>query len=84
MGLASLVIGLFVGIAVFVQSCSKGLLGNVAKQEAMQTEAGAGLLLAFLAILGAAFAIGKPKVATWLFGISVGLTLLPSESLGKP
>jgi len=62
--IAALIIGVFAGILSLAQSCSLGFLGSLATSEEMSREAGWGLLMAFVAIFGAAFANGKPKVAT--------------------
>ncbi len=66
--IAALVIGLFVGIISFFQACAVGGFATLADQEKMQAEAGWGMIMAFLSILGAAFSVGQPRAATWFFG----------------
>ena len=84
MRVASLVIGLFIGIIVFGQSCTVSVLFETAEQlggvteetEAGLGEAGAGLLVAFLAVFGAAFAMGNPRLSAWLFALGAVLGVL--------
>ena len=74
--IATLVIGLFVGIVSFFQACAVSGFATVADQEKMQAEAGWGMIMAFLSILGAAFAVGQPKTASWLAGAGAAIGII--------
>jgi uncharacterized membrane protein len=76
---ATQIISLVLMVALFVQSCAITLGGsaveslstNAAERQEAEDIAGAGALGIFAAVLwlvGAAFVMSRPKVATWVYG----------------
>ena len=84
MRIAVLVIGLALGIIVFIQSCSVGLVSGVGEEVAtitgneelveeakeLGTAAGGGILMGLFAIAGAGFALKMPRTAFVLFALA--------------
>jgi hypothetical protein len=79
---AALIIGLFVAIILLVQSCAvfglSGLAARLGSTEASALgESGAvGVFVAILSIVGAAFALHEPGVATALFGVAAAFAYI--------
>ena len=81
MRIAVLIIGLVLGLALFMQSCAVAVGGSIAEdlstsaREKAENEdlaggGGIGVLAALLWLIAAAFVLAKPKVATIMFGIA--------------
>lgn len=81
MRVAALIIGIFLSIILFLQSCTIATLGIAA--ESLQSAGGAerptadpgasfGVLAALLSVLGTAFVLKLPRVAAVLFGMAFG------------
>lgn len=78
---AAQIISLVLMVALGIQSCAISVGGSVSEEfsssaaERQQAEdlsgaGGAGMLAAFLWLIGAAFVMSRPKVAMWLYGTS--------------
>jgi hypothetical protein len=58
---------LCVFVILLLQSCAVGVGGSLGKSETLSQGAAIGLMLAFMYVLGAAFASGVPLVSTVVF-----------------
>jgi hypothetical protein len=80
MRIATLVVTLFLMLAVGLQSCTLYGLSAIAGQQETGGGAAVGLLIAFLYLLGAAFVMGLPLISiicftvAGLLGLAVGAT----------
>ncbi len=78
MRIAVLVIGLCLTFIIGLQSCAVSVGGGLAKDQALAGGGSSGIVVAFLFVLGSAFALGLPRVSVGLFlvaaliGIAVG------------
>ncbi|MCB4767312.1 hypothetical protein LGR54_01730 [Ancylobacter sp. Lp-2] len=70
MRIAVLIIALSLTIIVALQSCAVGFGGNLGGREEVSAAGGAGFLVALLFALGAAFAMGYPKVSMAVFAVA--------------
>lgn len=68
MRIATLIVGLLVGVMLIFQTMVAGAFS--AEGSDTSAAAGAGLIMALLWLLGSALVIGFPKVSTALYGIS--------------
>jgi hypothetical protein len=69
MRIAVMIIALAVSIFIVLQSCAIGVGGTLLNSQSLKEGAAIGLLLAFLYVLGAAFAIGVPLISTAMFAV---------------
>jgi ABC-type multidrug transport system permease subunit len=80
MRIAVLVIALCLTMIVGLQSCALAVGGGMINDQSLAGCGAAGVVLAFLFVLGAAFAMGLPRVSLVMFalaaliGFSVGLS----------
>ncbi len=87
MRIAVLVISLCFALIVGLQSCAVYVGSSLAKDQALSGGGAVGLLLAFLFLLGSAFAIGLPRISMTVFtlaallGFGVGSTTKFSDML---
>ena len=77
MRVAVLVISLAVFVILLLQSCAVGVGGSLQASEGLKQGAAIGVLLAFIYILGAAFALGAPIVSTVAFALGA-LVAIPA------
>jgi uncharacterized membrane protein YhaH (DUF805 family) len=82
MRIAMLIIALCLTMIVGMQSCTVMMGGGLSENEDMAGGGAVGLLIALLFVLGAAFALGAPKVSMWLFGVAAGMAFLVAQSSG--
>ena len=80
MRIAVLIIGLCLTMIVGLQSCAVLLGGGMTDDQDMAGGGAIGILIAFLFVLGSAFALSLPKVSMWLFGIAAALGFLVGAS----
>lgn len=77
---ATLIISLFAMCLIFLQSCTVGVGGEMMGDESTSEEGAMGILVAFLYLVGGAFAIGVPWISlvsfsfAALFGFAVAAT----------
>jgi YD repeat-containing protein len=67
MRIAVIIIALCVFVILLLQSCAVGIGGSLGKSETLSQGAAIGVMLAFMYVLGAAFASGVPLVSTVVF-----------------
>ena len=67
MRIAVIIIALCVFVILLLQSCAVGVGGSLGNSETLRQGASIGLMLAFMYVLGAAFASGVPLVSTVVF-----------------
>lgn len=67
MRIAVLIIGLLLGLLMFIQTVLIGILGGVAEDEAMSTAGAVGFLVAIAWLVACALVIAFPLVSTILF-----------------
>jgi hypothetical protein len=77
MRIAVMIIALVVFIFITLQSCAIGVGGSLQNSESLKEGASIGVLLAFLYVLGAAFAIGVPLISTVAFAVGA-LVAIPA------
>lgn len=77
MRIAVLVIGLFLGVIVFLQACTATALSGVAESE---DSTAAGVFVPLFFVVGSAFALRHPKVSVWAFIIAAGWAFLVAAS----
>ncbi len=70
MRIAVLIISLFFVLVVGIQSCTVALGGNLFDQQNLAAAGAIGIIVAFLFILGASFALGLPKISMIMFSIA--------------
>lgn len=70
MRIAVLIISLCLVMIIGVQSCAVGVGAELMADEDTAAGGAAGIMVAFLFVLGAAFALGKPTVSAIMFGIA--------------
>ncbi len=75
MRIAVLIISLCLTMVVGLQSCAVLVGGSMGKDQDLAGGGATGLLIAFLFVLGAAFAIGLPRVSMVLFAIAAAAGL---------
>src|SRR5215212_11487961 len=80
MRIATLILGLILMVVVGLQSCAVSLGGSLGESEKMSQGGSVGIFLAFLFLIGAAFALVFPLVSLiafllgGLFGVAAGAT----------
>ncbi|TNC07638.1 hypothetical protein FF100_31650 [Methylobacterium terricola] len=67
MRIAVLIIGLCLSFAIFLQSCAVSFGADVAKNQDLAEGGALGVLVALLFIIGAAFALGLPRLSGSIF-----------------
>ncbi|WP_127144470.1 hypothetical protein [Pelagibacterium montanilacus] len=80
MRIAVLVISLCLTMIVGLQSCAVMVGGNITSDTDTAAGGAAGIILAFLFVLGAAFAMGLPRVAMVMFGLAALIGLLTAAT----
>lgn len=70
MRIASLIIGLVLLIVVGLQSCTVMVGGGLANRKELAGSGTVGVLVAFLFLLGAAFALKMPRTAAVMFALA--------------
>ena len=70
MRIAVMIIALCLVMVIGLESCSAVVGGNLGNNAGLSGAGAAGLFVAFLFILGAAFALGAPKVSMFIFIIA--------------
>jgi hypothetical protein len=77
---ASGILSLVLSLVIFLQSCTVSMGGAILAEEGTQQGGAVGLLVAFLFLVGGAFAFGVPKVSlvvmalAGLLGMAAGAT----------
>ena len=84
MRVAALILSLFVSLAVLLQSCTVGLGGRVTGAEELSEAGAGGMLVAFVFMTGAAFALGLPLVSMLVFILAGLLALFVGETANFP
>ncbi|MDD3783244.1 MAG: hypothetical protein ACOX46_11965 [Limnochordia bacterium] len=80
MKVASGILSLVLSLVIFLQSCTVSMGGAILAEEGTQQGGAVGLLVAFLFLVGGAFAFGVPKVSlvvmalAGLLGMAAGAT----------
>ena len=95
MRIAALILGLFVSLLLFCQSCGLGLLGGIDRSlsenfgteitvgtEESQGQAGIGMLAALIGLVGSGLAISKSRTSAVILGISAVMAILGGTSGG--
>jgi len=82
MRVAVMIVGLVLMIALFVQSCGVGIAGSLSNDESTTGGGAVGIVVAFLFLLGSAFAIGVPTLAMILFLLAGLLAMGVASSSG--
>ena len=77
MRIAVIIIALCVFVIFLLQSCAVGVGGSLGKSETLSQGAAIGVMLAFMYVLGAAFASGVPLVSTVVFAFGA-LVAIPA------
>ena len=77
MRIAVIIIALCVFVILLLQSCAVGVGGSLGKSETLSQGAAIGVMLAFMYVLGAAFASGVPLVSTVVFAFGA-LVAIPA------
>jgi hypothetical protein len=67
MRIAVMIIALCVFVVLLLQSCAVGVGGSMGKSETLKEGAAIGVMLAFIYVLGAAFALRLPLISTIVF-----------------
>jgi hypothetical protein len=92
MRLATLIISMVLSLVLTVQSCAVATAGSISsslsedgsveQKAADDTSAGGaiGMFVGLLWIIGAAFAIAKPKVSMWVFGVAAVFAVIGGTS----
>lgn len=80
MRIAVLIIALCLTMIVGLQSCAVMVGGNMTANDDLAGGGALGILLAFLFVLGAAFAMGLPRVSMVLFGIAALIGLIAAST----
>lgn len=79
MRIAVLVIGLLLGLLLFVQTFLVYVLGSAGSDTSLAGAGAAGLLVALLWLLASAFVIGVPLLSTIVFGVAGFIALAASS-----
>jgi membrane protein implicated in regulation of membrane protease activity len=82
MRIAVMIIALCLTAIVGLQSCTVMVGGGLTHDQGLSGGGAAGLLVAFLFVLGAAFALGLPKVSQVIFAIATGVGFLAGAQSG--
>ena len=80
MRIAILVVSIFLTIIVGLQSCTVMVGAGLAKNQALSGGGSAGVFMAFLFVLGAAFAMGLPRFSMIAFGIAAATGFLAGST----
>lgn len=79
MRIAVLIIALFLTVVVSLQSCAVFVGSGIAKNEALSQGGAVGLLVSLLFVIGAAFALGVPRVSQIVFTIAAAFAFLAAS-----
>jgi len=83
MKVAAGIISLVFALLVFMQSCAVGLGGSALENQATEQAGGIGVMLAFMMIIGGAFAFKLPLVAAILYALG-GLVGVAADQAAFP
>jgi hypothetical protein len=82
MRIAITIIALCLFVVVALQSCTVGVGSSIGKLETLRHGAAIGGALAFMYVLGAAFALGLPLVSTIVFAFGAFLAIPAGSQAG--
>lgn len=80
MKIATGIIGLMLGLLVFLQSCVMTAGSNLANDQSTMQAGSVGLLVGLVFFVGGAFAFALPKAAMVIFALAGGLAFLASTT----
>jgi hypothetical protein len=80
MRIAVLIIALCLTALISAQSCAIYVGAGVAKNKELSGGGAVGILVALLFLLGAAFALGMPRVSLVIFGIAAALGIMAGST----
>ena len=80
MRVAVLIIGLCLVLVIGLQSCTVMVGGGITENKELASSGATGILIAFLYILGSAFALGIPIISTIVFALAAGIGFLAGSS----
>ncbi|MCV6574359.1 MAG: hypothetical protein OIF58_01350 [Cohaesibacter sp.] len=78
MKIATGIIGLMLGLLVFLQSCVVTAGSNLANDQSTMQAGSVGILVGLVFFIGGAFAFALPKAAMVIFALASGLAFLAS------
>lgn len=82
MRIAVMVIALCLTAIVGLQSCAVMVGGHLSQNEGLRGGGASGILIALCFILGAAFAIGLPRISQIIFGVAAAVGFLVGAESG--